>query len=101
MIKKIPKNAIEIQTGLWVYRYVKVIGKIAYTFTKLYASEGYCFYDINEEIYDKDGNLISQEDIKLEQRHLSEYAMLSQEYSYLTYEELNKIFVSVVNNNLI
>lgn len=56
--REIPAGSVEIQTGLWLYTYDKTIGSNTYTFGQLYASEGYCFYEIEQpENYDDEGNL--------------------------------------------
>lgn len=53
----IPEGSVEIQTGLWLYSYTKTIGGTEYLFRKLYASEGYCFYNTELDTYDEEGNL--------------------------------------------
>lgn len=45
MTRKIPDNAIEIQIGLWLYSYNKIISGTEFTFRELCSSEGYCFYN--------------------------------------------------------
>lgn len=45
MSRKIPDNAIEIQIGLWLYSYNKIISGTEFTFRELCSSEGYCFYN--------------------------------------------------------
>ena len=45
MAREIPEGSVEIQTGLWLHQYDRVIGGTTYTFRYLYSSEGYCFYE--------------------------------------------------------
>lgn len=83
----IPEGSVEIQTGLWLYTYSRVIGGVERTFRKLYAAEGYCFYNVDmPENYDEDGNLKP-----LEQRVYATYSSCG----YTTIEEINAHFVSV------
>ena len=95
MIREIPNGAVEIQTGLYVYDQQKIIGGNTYTFRYLYSSDGYCFYDNEEEIYDEEGNLIPPEDVLPTQRTYSQYCGLAISMSSLTYEQLNARFISV------
>lgn len=55
--RDIPEGSIEIQTGLWLYSYDIVVSGVTHTMRKLYASEGYCFYDTALDTYDEEGNL--------------------------------------------
>lgn len=57
--REIPENAVEVQTGLWwSYEPFESGGNTTH-FGRLYASEGYCFYDLNRpENYDEEGNLL-------------------------------------------
>ena len=56
--REIPTGATEIQTGLYWYRYSKVIAGNTYWFGELYSEEGYCFYEINQtENYYEDGTM--------------------------------------------
>ena len=75
--RKIPEGSIEIQTGLWLYSYTKTLGGTEYTFRQLYSSEGYCFYDLQDEYYDEEGNLIPEENILPSQRTYYQYHSLS------------------------
>lgn len=51
---EIPQGSTEIQTGLWLYRYKRNEN----TYSQLFASEGYCFYDKSKDIYDENQNLL-------------------------------------------
>ena len=55
--RDIPEGSVEIQQGLWLYSYEKTLLGNVYTFRQLFASEGYCFYDTNNDEYDEEGNL--------------------------------------------
>lgn len=60
MSKQIPKTAVKIQTGLYLYSYDKVINGRVLNFKQLYASDGYCFYNTELDTYDEEGNLQSR-----------------------------------------
>lgn len=79
--REIPEGSVEIQTGLWLYSYERVIGGTTYIFRKLYSSEGYCFYDKSVEIYreDENGNpyVVPEEDILPTERTYMQYASLA------------------------
>ena len=66
--REIPSGAVEIQTGLYLYEYQRVISGTTYTFRQLYSSEGYCFYDSTDEFRDQEGNLIPSDEILPTQR---------------------------------
>lgn len=91
MARIIPEGSVEIQTGLYLYEYESVIG----TMRKLYSSEGYCFYDIDDEHYDEEGNLIPPEEVLPEQRTYAQYASLPIQMTNWTIEQLNAKFISV------
>lgn len=75
--RPIPETAVEIQTGLWLNSYTRVIGGVEYTFRHLYSSDGYCFYDKTYEIYDEEGNLIPEDEIQPNQRLYMQYASVA------------------------
>ena len=95
MIREIPDGAELISTGLYVYRYQIIVGGIARTLGGLYSSDGYCFYDIEEEIYDEEGNLIPPEDVLPTQRTYAQYCGLPTVLASKTNEELASRFISV------
>lgn len=95
MERTIPDGSVEIQTGLYVYDEQKVIGGNTYTFRKLYSGDGYCFYDLNDEIYDEEGNLIPADQVQPNQRPYYRYMALAIIQSSWTYEQLNARFISV------
>lgn len=78
--REIPEGSVEIQTGLWLYSYERVIGGNTYLFRQLFSSEGYCFYDKTEEIWreDENGNpyQVPEEDILPEERTYAQWASL-------------------------
>ncbi len=83
----IPEGSVLIQEGLYLHTYTRVIGGNEYTFRKLYAAEGYCFYCLDVlENFDENGNLKPAS-----QRLYATYATTS----YTTVEEINAHFVSV------
>ena len=73
MAFEIPSTAVEIQEGLWLNSYTRVINGTEYTFRHLYSSEGYCFYDLQDEYYDEEGNRIPEEDVLPSQRMYYQY----------------------------
>ena len=93
---EIPEGSVEIQTGLYLYEYTQTIGTREYTFRKLYSSEGYCFYDLSDEYYDEEGNLIPESEVQPSQRIYYQYQSLAINYSSWTYEQLNAQFISVL-----
>ena len=95
MPRIIPEGSVEIQTGLYLYRYTKTIGGTEYTFSELYSAEGYCFYDVDDEIYDEEGNLVPADQVQPNQRVYAQYAGLAIIMSTWTYEQLNAKFISV------
>lgn len=85
--RQIPNGSVEIQTGLWAYLHSFTVSGITRSYYKLYASEGYCFYNIEiGENYDEEGNLLP-----LEERMYATYTSTA----YTTIEELNAVYVSV------
>ncbi len=95
MAQIIPEGSIEIQTGLYLHERQATIGGVLRTIRTLYSSEGYCFYDIEEEIYDEEGNLVAPEDVQPQQRTYSQWMSLALVLSSWTYEQLNARFISV------
>ena len=95
MAREIPAGSVEIQTGLYLYEYQKTIGGNTYTFRQLYSAEGYCFYDVTDEVYDDEGNLIPADQVQPNQRRYAQYASLAISMSSWTYEQLNARFISV------
>ncbi len=91
MAREIPNGSIEIQTGLWLHEYEKVIAGNTYLRRDLYSAEGYCFWDTQQpENYDEEGNLKPEE-----QRVYAQYTMLAIGQSSWTYEQINAQFISV------
>ena len=79
--REIPEGSVEIQTGLWLYSYERVIGGNTYLFRQLFSSEGYCFYDKTEEIWrynEETGEsvLVPEEDILPQERTYAQWASL-------------------------
>ena len=71
---------VEIQTGLYLEQYERVINGTTYIGRKLHSSEGYCFYMANDEndppiYYQNMGLGVSQ--------------------SSWTYEQLNALYISI------
>lgn len=91
MLREIPEGAELLQTGLYVYRYERVIAGRVYLAGAIYSSEGYCYYDLEQaENYDDEGNLVPAEN-----RVYAQYQTLSITSASQTNEQLNQRFVSV------
>lgn len=54
MRKQIPNGSMKLQEGLYLHAYDITINNITYTMRKLYAQEGYCFYDTDLDVYDEE-----------------------------------------------
>ena len=90
-MREIPVGAELLQTGLYVYRFERVIAGNVYLTGELYSTEGYCFYDLEQaENYDEEGNLLPAE-----QRIYIQYQTLAVTAASKTNEELNQRFISV------
>lgn len=74
--KPIPEGSVEIQTGLWLYTYSKVIGGVNKTYRQLFSSEGYCFYNHTDVIFDEEGNEIPEDQVLPTQRVYATFASL-------------------------
>ena len=94
-IREIPTGSVEIQTGLWLYTTEKTLGGNIYTLKYLYSSEGYCFYDNTDEIYDEEGNLVPADEVQPSQRTYAQYISLGIYTSQWTTEQINTRFISV------
>lgn len=95
MIREIPEGAELLSTGLYVYRYQITIGGVVRTLGKLYSTEGYCFYDIEDEVYDEEGNLIPADQVQPNQRIYAQYGTLAVANASKTNEELAARYISV------
>lgn len=87
MAREIPSTAVQIQTGL----YQELVVTNFNTYSRLYSSEGYCFYDKNDEIYDEEGNLIPDEQVLPHQRVYAQYMVTPETLA----DEINTHIVSV------
>lgn len=96
----IDNNWIKLQEGLYLEEKEQTIGGVAKTFRTLHSSDGYCFYDAEEEILDEDGNLIPKEEVLLEQRQYHQQAMLAIQMSEWTHEQLNAKWISIKISDL-
>ena len=85
--REIPEGAVEIQTGLY---HELVVGTYI-TRSRLYSSEGYCFYDKEEYIYDEEGNVIPDDEVLPNQRIYAQYMATP----IIDIDTLNARFVSV------
>lgn len=68
-MRTIDPNWVEIQPGLYLEQHSFIVNAKTYYNSRLHASEGYCFYDSEEEVYDEEGNLIDPKDIQINQRN--------------------------------
>lgn len=75
-LREIPEGAVEIQTGLWMLTTPVVISGVTRERRELFSSEGYCFYDTRDVIYDEEGNEIPEDEILPTQRTYAQYAIL-------------------------
>lgn len=64
---------VELQTGLYQEIVTEHAGTLTIVYSKLHSSDGYCFYDVEAEIYDEEGNLIAPEDVQPNQRLYYQY----------------------------
>lgn len=89
MVREIPVGSTEIQVGLWLYEYHRIIGGTTYTFRQLFSADGYCFYNLEvPENYNEDGNLKPPSE-----RLYAQWAAIA--HSYDTVEKINANFISV------
>lgn len=86
-MREIPNTAIQIQEGL--YQEI-IVGRYT-VFSKLYSSNGYCFYDKTERFYDEENNLILDEDILSSKRNYAQFCSTPK----TKVEDINNQFVSV------
>jgi hypothetical protein len=87
MYYDIPEGSVEVQTGLYLYTYTKVIAGRTYTFRELYSAQGYCFWQVSQaENYDEEGNLLPEN-----QRIYATYSTCV----LTTAEEINAEYISV------
>ena len=85
MLREIPATAIEVQTGLWANLRTITFGSITRSNYALYSSEGYCFYEIANNL-DEEGNLRPENE-----RIYAQYMSTT----YTTVDEINEKIVSV------
>lgn len=85
MLRDIPATAIQVQTGLWADLVTVTLGSMTMSKYNLYSSEGYCFYEIANNL-DEEGNL------RPENERLYHQFMYT---NYRTVEQINAEIVSV------
>lgn len=61
------------------------------TYSKLYSTDGYCFYDKTIQFYDDKSNLIPESEIKSEQRQYMRYCSTPM----TSIDEINETYISV------
>ena len=93
VVRQIPEGAVEIQKRLWLYSTDQVL--VGTILKYLYSSEGYCFYDNTDEIYDEEGNLVPSDEVLPSQRMYAQYMSLGVNVSQWTTEQINARFISV------
>lgn len=86
-MREIPSTAVEIQTGL----YQELVVTKFVTYSKLYSSEGYCFYDLIDTYYDEEGNQIPEDQVPATMRMYYQYCSTPE----TEVADLNARFVSV------
>lgn len=89
----IDESWIELQTGLYLEEYQKTIGGKTYTFRILHSSDGYCFKDMSDMVWDEE--LQAERQPNDEERTYYTYMSLASGYLNYTIEQLNKSFISV------
>jgi len=85
MLREIPATAVEVQTGLWANPKTLTLGSMTRTFYDLYSSDGYCFYEIANNL-DENGDLRPENE-----RIYCQYMSTN----YTTIEQINAEIVSV------
>lgn len=80
---------VEIQKGLFLEEHAFIVYGKTYFNSRLHSANGYCFYDKTEEVYDEEGNLVT--DVKPTQRHYMTRIITP----ITNIEELNKTYISV------
>ena len=81
---------MEISTGLNVDIRAFIVKGVTHYNSNVYASDGYCFYDKDEEIYDLESNLIENPELK-------QRTFMKQIITPVTdFEELKEKYISVL-----
>lgn len=91
MIQEIPNTSIQIQEGLYWDLHAFTVKNSTHYSSRLYSSEGYCFYDKTAEYYDEEGVLITDESILKTMRNYMQFCCTPE----VSREDLNNRFVSV------
>lgn len=86
-MREIPSTAVQIQTGL----YQELVVTNFNTYSRLYSSEGYCFYDLIDTYYDEEGNQIPEDQVPATMRVYYQYCSTPE----TAVEDLNARFISV------
>jgi hypothetical protein len=94
-LEPIPEGSVEIQTGLWMHEFTQTIAGRVYLRKNLYSTEGYCFYDVTEPVYDSEGNELPADEILPEQRVYVQQANLGISESLWSVEQINAKYISV------
>ena len=91
MAREIPSNAVQIQTGLYWELRSFVVGGVTHYGSRLYSTQGYCFYDKTVEYYDEEGNVITDEETLKTMRIYMQYCSTPE----TTQEALNNRYLSI------
>lgn len=79
--KTIPNEAYQIQEGLYLHSYSKLINGNYYTFRQVYSINGYCFYDKTQEVYRETDNnevvLVPENEVQPNERTYYTYMSLA------------------------
>ena len=76
MTKAIPNGSKMVQEGLFLYEYSKVVSGKTLQFARLYAADGYCFYDKDQpENYDEENNLKPENELTYAQYAVIPYGI--------------------------
>lgn len=99
---KIPQGSIIIQQGLYLYEYTKTINRKIYKMRDLYASDGYCFWQVsNEQNYnydEKTGEIIGLK--PLSDRLFMNYCKLASSMASWSISQVNEEFKSVLEKEI-
>lgn len=81
----------EIQIGLYLEAHSWTVNGVTYYNSRLHSADGYCFYDVDDEYYDEEGNLIPADQVQPNQRMYYQWCITP----ITDVNELNRKYISV------